>query len=65
MIAFIDEHRDRVTDGLRWGDEPICDVLREHTFAIAPSTYYAAMGFPPDRGGLGHAARAVTVAIAS
>lgn len=55
MIAFIDEHRDRVTDGLRWGVEPICDVLREHAFAIAPSTYYAAKNRPPSRRALADA----------
>ncbi len=36
MIAFIDEHRHRETDGLAWGVEPICRIL-----PIAPSTYYA------------------------
>jgi transposase InsO family protein len=36
MIAFIDEHMDRETDGLRWGIEPICGQL-----PIAPATYYA------------------------
>jgi len=37
MIAFIDEHKDRTSCGLRWGIEPICDQL-----PIAPATYYAA-----------------------
>ena len=28
VIAFITEHKDhRVGDGLRWGVEPLCDVL--------------------------------------
>ena len=36
MIAFIDAHRDRVSAGLRWGVEPICEVLQ-----IAPSTFHA------------------------
>jgi putative transposase len=36
-VAFIDSHRDWVTDGLVWGVEPICRVLQ-----FAPSTYYAA-----------------------
>lgn len=35
MIAFIDSHRDNVTDGLKWGVEPICEVLQ-----FAPSTYH-------------------------
>ena len=37
MIAFIDEHRERRSAGLKWGIEPMCAVL-----AIAPSTYHAA-----------------------
>ena len=37
IVAFIDEHRDRRTGGLRWGVEPICTALQ-----IAPSSYYAA-----------------------
>lgn len=41
-MAFIDEHRHRVTDGLRWGVEPICATLQ-----VAPSTYYAAKSRPP------------------
>ncbi len=36
-MAFIDAHRDRETDGHRWGVEPICEQLK-----IAPATYYAA-----------------------
>jgi putative transposase len=42
VTAFIDGHRDRVTDGLVWGVEPICRVLQ-----VAPSTYYAAKARPP------------------
>jgi putative transposase len=42
VIAFIDEHRDRRSAGLRWGVEPICRVLQ-----IAPSTVYAARKRPP------------------
>lgn len=42
MIAFIDEHKDRRSEGLRWGIEPICAVL-----PIAPSTYHAAKQRPP------------------
>ncbi len=41
MIRFIDEHRERRTEGLRWGVEPICAVL-----PIAPQTYYAAKRRP-------------------
>ena len=43
-MAFIDGHRDRETDGLRWGVEPICRVLQ-----VAPSTYYAGKSRPPSR----------------
>lgn len=42
MIRFIDEHMDRRSGGLRWGIEPIAEVL-----GIAPSTYYAAKSRPP------------------
>ncbi len=42
MIAFIDEHKDRTSCGLRWGVEPICDLL-----PIAPATYYAARNRAP------------------
>jgi len=42
MIAFIDEHKERRSEGLRWGIEPICAVL-----PIAPSTYHAARTRPP------------------
>jgi putative transposase len=55
VIAFIDEHRDRVIDGLRWRVELTCDVLSEHAFAIAPSTYYAAKNRPPSRRALADA----------
>jgi hypothetical protein len=35
----IDEGRNRRVDGgLRWGVEPICEVLTEHGLAIAPAT---------------------------
>jgi putative transposase len=47
-VKFIDEHQDRRVDGgLRWGVEPICEVLTEHHLAIAPATYYAAKIRPP------------------
>jgi putative transposase len=44
MTAFIDTHRERETEGLKWGVEPICGVLQ-----FAPSTYYAAKSRPPSR----------------
>ena len=41
IVAFIREHRDRrEPGGLRWGVQPICDVLTEHGLPMAPSTYY-------------------------
>lgn len=40
-MRFIDEHKDRRDGGLRWGVEPICEVLTEHGLGIAPATYYA------------------------
>jgi putative transposase len=46
-VRFIDEHKDRADGGLRWGVEPICQVLREHGLAVAPATYYAAKTRPP------------------
>ncbi|MDQ1535767.1 MAG: putative transposase [Actinomycetota bacterium] len=39
---FIDEHRHRMTSGLRWGVEPICVTLQ-----VASSTYYGARHRPP------------------
>jgi putative transposase len=43
-VEFIREHADRrqpqAGGGLRWGVEPICQVLTEHGVKIAPSTYY-------------------------
>jgi putative transposase len=44
VVVFIDTHRDRQTDGLVWGAEPICRVLQ-----VAPSTYHAAKSRPPSR----------------
>jgi putative transposase len=41
MIQFIDTHRDKSTEGLRWGVEPICRTLQ-----FAPQTYYAAKNRP-------------------
>jgi putative transposase len=47
-VRFIDEGKDRRVDGgLRWGVEPICEVLNEHHLKIAPATYYAAKTRPP------------------
>jgi putative transposase len=40
VVEFIDCHRDR------FGVEPICAVLCEHGWGIAPSTYYAARSRP-------------------
>ena len=42
VVAFIDAHRDSESGGLRWGVEPICEVLQ-----VAPSTYYDAKSRPP------------------
>jgi len=36
-VSFIDAHRTNVSGGLRWGVEPICQVLE-----IAPTTYWSA-----------------------
>ena len=41
MIEFIDQHRDRDSDGVVWGVEPICAMLE-----MAPSTYYSAKTRP-------------------
>ncbi len=46
-MRFISEHKDRAEGGLRWGVESICAVLREQGCAIAPSTYYDAIGRGP------------------
>lgn len=47
-MRFIDEHKDRRVDGgLRWGVEPICTVLSEHSLPIALATYYAAKSRAP------------------
>ena len=43
-MAFIDANKHRVTAGLRWGVEPICNVLQ-----VAPSTYYDFKSRPPSR----------------
>ena len=41
MIAFVDANKERRSNGLRWGIEPICAVLE-----IAPSTYHASKKRP-------------------
>jgi transposase InsO family protein len=41
-VSFIDAHRTDVSGGLRWGVEPICQVLE-----IAPTTYWSAKHRPP------------------
>ena len=40
-MAFIEVHRENRSRGLRWGVEPICEVLE-----VAPATYYAARHRP-------------------
>jgi putative transposase len=45
-VRFVEEGKDRTDGGLRWGVEPICEVLTEHGLAIAPATYYAAKTRP-------------------
>lgn len=46
MIRFIAEHKDHCEPGpdgqagLRWGVEPMCEVLSEHGIKISASTYY-------------------------
>ena len=40
-MRFISEQKDR------FGVEPVCRVLSEHGWKIAPGTYYAAVKRPP------------------
>jgi transposase InsO family protein len=47
IVAYIDEHAERVVEGRRLGVEPIVEVLRSAGVEIAPSTYYAAKTRPP------------------
>ena len=62
-MTFIDEHQDRRVDGgLRWGVEPICEVLTEHHLAIAPAIYYAAKTRPPAPRAVRDAERAPLIA---
>ena len=42
-MRFIGEHEDA------FGVEPVCRVLSEHGWKIAPGTYYAAERRPPTR----------------
>jgi hypothetical protein len=42
VIRFIDVSRERVSAGLKWGVEPICEVLQ-----LAPHTFYARTARPP------------------
>jgi putative transposase len=47
LVRFIDEHKVCSDGGLRWGVEPMCQVLTEHGLSIVPATYYAAKTGPP------------------
>lgn len=47
IVAYIDEHRERLVEGRRLGVEPICQVLAGADVQIAPSSYYAAKSRPP------------------
>jgi len=48
IAEFIRTHAgQRDGDGLRWGVEPICQVLAEHGMQIAPSSYYEYMARRP------------------
>jgi putative transposase len=56
VIRFITEHKDhQVPDpatggvGLRWGVEPMCQVLSQHGIKISPSTYYEWFDKQPTR----------------
>ena len=54
MITFITEHKDLRVEtgsgaGLRWGVEPMCEVLTEHGVKISPSTYYEQVAKNPTR----------------
>ena len=46
IVAYIDEHKERVVEGRRLGVEPIIGVLRTADVEIAPSSYYAAKTRP-------------------
>jgi len=47
IVAYIDEHKDRLVEGRRLGVEPIIEVLRKADIEIAPSSYYAAKARSP------------------
>jgi hypothetical protein len=55
VIDFISEHKDHSVpgpegeSGLRWGVEPLCQVLTEHGIKIAPATYYEWVNRRPSR----------------
>ena len=55
MIAFISEHKDHSVSGpdggagLRWGVEPMCQVLTQHGITISASTYYEWVDKAPTR----------------
>jgi putative transposase len=55
VIAFIREHKDHSVPGpdgeagLRFGVEPMCEVLTEHGIKIAPATYYEWVDRQPAR----------------
>jgi putative transposase len=54
-VQFITEHKDHQVPGpdggagLRWGVEPMCQVLSGHGVAISPSTYYEWVAKQPTR----------------
>lgn len=51
IVTFIAEHKDhQLEGGLRWGVEPICEVLSSHGLQIAPSTYYEHLDREPTAG---------------
>lgn len=46
-MAFIDDNREDVVEGCKFGVEPICTALRQAGVQIAPSSYYAAKSCQP------------------
>jgi putative transposase len=55
VIAFISEHKDLQVpgpdggSGLRWGVEPMCQVLTHHGVPIGASTYYGRVDKQPTK----------------
>jgi len=57
VIRFITEHKDQrvpragsdAGPGLRWGVEPMCNVLTEHGIKISPATYYEWVNAKPTK----------------